>query len=182
MKSIASLIILIILIGCKAKTDISIPDNWKKENPDFANQGEAEEYYSWKHFRDEYKKQSYKRYEGTITKSENGIVYANDTLRVFCGKELKHIFTSGIIYPEIIRKNGIKGRISSITNVEELTFLESSPKVKRFRMWLSDGVIANPIVYLFELTNEKANGKNFTTVEFIQGSKLTFLKQGWLII
>ena len=41
--------------------------------------------------------------------------------------------------------------------------------------------MANPQVYLFELTNEKANEKT-DWKSFIKNAKLTFVKEGWIII
>lgn len=182
MKKTVGLFLLVILFSCKAKDYIEIPEKWKTEKPEFRNQGEYEDYSAWKFFKNEYKKESYKTFEDSISKSGNEITFSGHTIGVFCIKEYKHIFTGGIIYPEIIRSHKIGGKISNITNVEELTFLESDQKVKRFRMWVSDNELANPIVYFFELTNNKAKGSNLTTTEFIEGAKLTFLKQGWLIM
>ena len=41
--------------------------------------------------------------------------------------------------------------------------------------------MANPQVYLFELRNENATEKT-DWEKWIKGSKLTFLKDGWIII
>jgi hypothetical protein len=66
-------------------------------------------------------------------------------------------------------------------SIEELKFLEISPRVKRFRFWLRLNGIANPFVYLFELTNENAT-KQTDIENFIKGASLTFFKQGWIVI
>ena len=68
-----------------------------------------------------------------------------------------------------------------MSNVEELTDLNPSWTIKRFSFMLIRKGFANPLMYYFELTN-KAATKTTPTKTFIEGSRLTFLKQGWVMI
>lgn len=68
-----------------------------------------------------------------------------------------------------------------ISNLEELKFLNTMPKQRKFRFWLSRKGFANPTVYFFELTNENATSETGMS-SFINGSKLTFFELGWIII
>jgi len=78
-------------------------------------------------------------------------------------------------------KNPFKTDTIYISNIEEIKISELSPKVKRFKLWLQWRGIANPFVYLFELTNEDAT-KQTDMENFIKGAELTFFKQGWIVI
>ncbi len=153
-----------------------VPESWKQENPDFSSQGEQEDYWAWKLFLKEYKFSSYSRYSGKITEEDNTIYFASSTIQCDCGVDLKPVFTEGILYPEILGMERFK-----INNLEELHFLNTSSKIKRFRFWLWNNQLINPQVYFFELQNNDAT--EFTPIEvFLKGAKLTFLKKGWLII
>ena len=69
----------------------------------------------------------------------------------------------------------------TISDFEELKFLNKSNTQKRFRFWLFRKGTANPTVCFIELTNDKANDKtDFTT--FINGAVLTYFKSGWIVI
>lgn len=74
-----------------------------------------------------------------------------------------------------------RGDSYTVSNLEKVTFLSNSPQVKRFRFWLFRPHDMNAQVYLFELSNETAT-KSTDLGEFIKNSKLTFLKDGWIII
>jgi predicted small secreted protein len=70
----------------------------------------------------------------------------------------------------------------TIHNFEELRFLSSTPKQKRFRFWLEGKYpIANPTVCFLELTNENATATT-DIITFINGAKLTFFEEGWVIL
>lgn len=174
--------------------------------PPFKNQGEQENYWAQELFKKEYKKTTYKVYTEKIERIDiSKFTYDNKSFNVsVTNKALELIFTKGILYPQLISGYTTEPRKSkkeldsltnsqryfyelkrgdnlTITDLEELTFLTDSPKVKRFCFWLFRPKSANPQVYLFELTNEKATKKT-TLKEFIKNSKLTFLKAGWIVI
>ena len=208
MKLFALILLLTFSITCKSQ---SKPEkvNAKKNTelkPPFKNQGEQENYWAQELFKKEYKKLSYKQYSNEIKeKEETEFIYDNKSFHIYgINDTLKLIFRKGILYPQLIsgftnekRKSEkeldslsaseryfyelSRGDNLTITNLEELNFLSDSPKTKRFRFWLNRPKSANPEVYLFELTNETAD-KNTELKEFIENSKLTFLKEGWIII
>jgi len=86
------------------------------------------------------------------------------------------IFEKGILHPEIFNTLTLK-----IGSLDELEFLSNNPQVKRFKFWLYQPNMMNPQVYLFELTNDEAN-ENTTWNSFMENAKLTFVKNGWIVI
>ncbi|MES2487868.1 MAG: hypothetical protein V4581_18210 [Bacteroidota bacterium] len=168
-------ILFILLCGIANAQRTSIPDTWHNENPKFDNQGEQEDYWAYKLFRDGYKPQEYDKYSQPIAVKDNVVKFGNTTYYIDCSPQLLTIFSAGILHPEIIGTTWIK-----IENLEELEFL-STPQIKRYRFWLWRENFMNPQVYLFELQNSSAT-ENTSTEDFIKGSKLTFVKDGWIII
>ena len=208
MKHCITTLFLIILIGCKPHSNLLEPSTKKSAvlKPTFKNQGEQENFWTQELFKKEYKLQSYVLYQNEIIeKEETKFIYKNKSFNIYgVNKTLMQIFKKGIIYPQLISGFTFKkpksakeldsmstterylyqlsrGDNLTITNLEELEFLSYSPKIKRFRFWLGSPNSANPKVYIFELTNETAD-KNTDLKKFIENSKLTFLKDGWLII
>jgi hypothetical protein len=208
MKLFALILLLTFSIACKSQSN---PGKVKTEKstelkPPFKNQGEQENYWTQELFKKEYKKLSYEQYRNEIKEKEGTeFIYDNKSFNIYgVNDTLKLIFRKGILYPQLISGFTIEKRKSekeldslsvseryfyelsrgdnlTITNLEELNFLSKSPKIKRFRFWLGRPKSANPQVYIFELTNETAD-KNTTLEEFIANSKLTFIKEGWIII
>lgn len=168
-------------------------------------QGAHEKSWSKKLFKEHYKKDVYNRFDGDIQiLSTNEIRFDNKTLRVYCDDELLPIFTLGIFYPQLIIGFGENEPISTenrhsihhetrflhqlqrndylnVSELEELTYLNRSPKVRRFRFLNFREGFINPNVYFLELSNENAT-KNTTLHEFISTCKLTFLKKGWVMM
>lgn len=72
-------------------------------------------------------------------------------------------------------------RALKINISDELTELNPSYKVKRFRLSVHMFNIMNPTVYFIELTNKDATPE-MDIMKFIEGANLTFLKQGWVMI
>jgi len=77
--------------------------------------------------------------------------------------------------------NRLKKDTLTISNFEEIKAMQTNIHQKRFRFWLFTKGIGNPIIYFIELTNDKAT-VDMSTVDFVKGAKLTFLKEGWVII
>lgn len=202
MKNLITVLLLIFAATCQSQ------NSTKKEElkPPFKNQGEQENYWAQELFKKEYKKTTYQVYTKDIKKisstsfSYNGKVFQVQGIH----KTLELIFTKGILYPQLISGYTTQPKKSAkeldslslgqrylyemnrgdnlfIGNLKELRFLSNSPKIKRFRFWLSRPKTANPQVYLFELTYEKATEKT-TLKEFIENCKLTFFKAGWIVI
>ncbi len=144
----------------------------------FNNQGEQEKYRVEVFFKDHYSTQSYPEFNGKITEIDFNTYKFDSEVIVLdnINRTLKSIFLKGLLYPQIIATD-----ISFISSLEELKFLNTSPKVKRFKFWLFRKNVNNPTVCLLEITNEQATEKTDMKT-FIENGKLTFLKQGWTII
>ena len=173
--------------------------------PPFSNQGEQENYWAQEFFAKKYVKQNYSRFNGKVKEAGRRKLKYDKKFFNLNGvsNSLISIFKKGIIYPQLINGKANSEKINfdidslpvsqtffhkiknsnsfSISNLEELTFLSGSIKVKRFRFWLNEPNRINPQVYLFELTNKEAI-KETTLEDFISNSKLTFFKAGWIII
>ena len=172
----------------------------------FKNQGEQENYWAEQVFEKQYQKQKFPKYKGKIiVLSNQKIKFENKTLELNIFDYYLPIFKNGIFYPQLILGNTDNNRILTenelekatdeerifnqigrndlfrISNLEELTFLNKDPKIKRFRFWSYTPGMVNPTVYYFEITNEKAN-KDSNLQEFSKNAKLTFLKKGGLIL
>ena len=178
MRYLILILILTLTLNCKSQKSTVINEPITELKPPFNTQGEQEDYWAQELFKKEYKKKYYSKFNGEITRVENKIRFEKvqyiellDT-----NPEYNLIFEKGLLYPDILGGLGLK-----IGSLEELNFLSNNPKVKRFRFWLYQWNSANPKVYLFELTNDKANEKT-SWKSFLKNAKLTFIKDGWIII
>ena len=208
MKLLIAILLLTFSVGCKSQSIPKKNETKKRQvlKPPFSNQGEQEDYWAQELFKKEYTKQSFKIYSNEIKEIEKTEwIFDNKSFHIYgVNDTLKVIFEKGILYPQLISGYTTEERKSkkeldsltvsqkyfyelrrgdnlTITNLEELKYLSDSPKNKRFRFWLGRPNSANPQVYLIELTNESAN-ENTELKEFIDNCKLTFLKEGWIII
>lgn len=156
----------------------SIPRHWHDESPKFANQGEQEDYWSWLAFSREIIREKRETFPGLVHVEDNIIYFdKNSSIAISdTNSELFQIFTKGIFYPELLGMENI-----SISAFIELKFLNISPNFRRFRFWLWYPNEMNPQVFLFELQNDKAI-QNTTLSDFIEGSNVTFIKSGWIIL
>lgn len=180
MKLFLTILLLTFTTVCKSQNEPGKVETEKSTElrPPFKNQGEQEDYWAQELFKKEYKKQYYSKFIGEITTTDSKIKFGKvQYIELFdSNSDYNLIFEKGLFYPDIL--NAISLRIGSL---KELEFLSNNPKVKRFRFWLYRPNMANPQVYLFELTNEKANEKT-DWKSFIKNAKLTFVKEGWIII
>jgi hypothetical protein len=159
-------------------------------------QGEQEQYRAQEIFDKQYEIQSYDRYKGEITLiNMNTIRYDNNIITArFIHEEYRIIFETGLFYPAIF--SGYKdGRILEVQKrpdsayhnllsrndslvvgiMEEFKFLNPSYIIKRYKLYLSRPGIANPSMYVFELTNETAT-ETTDLKTFLTEAKLTFFK------
>ena len=148
----------------------------KQPVPKFNNQGEQEDYWVNKFFDENYKKEEFQKYSGYVQSKHDTVRYGNGIITTGDTSVLRLVFTSGLIYPKLFNCNKL-----GAFNIEEKSPLNHSVKIKRFEVWVYLPTMANPTVYLFELTNEEATN-NMTIAEFIKGARLTFFKQGWIIV
>ena len=157
---------------------VVIPKSWYDEKPNFVNQGEQEDFWSWQLFEKEYKYQKIERYYlGAISVKDNTFYFGKiSSLHCDLGNnELKEVFLQGVFYPRILGVDHI-----NISAFQELKFLSTNPTVKRFRFWLSSTNMMNPTVYLFEIQNENAT-ETTSFLDFVKGANVTFIKKGWII-
>jgi hypothetical protein len=169
------------------------PTKKASKEPDFKNQGEAEDYWMRKIFANEYIPQTFERYKGPITRNGQYYSYGNWVLKIETNvKEWLSIFANGTVYPGIAQSNNTsinassaKADTSIISAIEEIHFPTLSPTRKRLRYWLFSKVfgswIANPTIYFIELTNDNST-KDTDLPTFLNGSRLSFYRRGWLII
>ncbi len=174
------LIFLIISISCKFQVGGEDPilDSNSELKPPFKNQGEQEDYWAQELFKKQYEKSYFSKFTGDIRIVEGRIQFGEIQLLELLNSNSKYnqIFLNGLIYPDILNASYLR-----ISNIEELEFLSKSPKIKRFRFLVFRPKMSNPQVYFFELTNERAN--DYTDWDsFIINAKLTFVKEGWIII
>lgn len=155
------------------------------------------------HFKTEYKKKNYKKFEGKITPKDTQVQF--DDKIIFYDKSDKTIASllkEGIIYPQLLTdyqmqkfldettdktqkrflklqkdpRAGFDVNNVKLTSVKELSFANSNAKAKRFKITFKDNRIGSTILYLIELTNKSAK-EDTSLDEFIKGSNLTYLDQ-----
>ncbi|MFP9113803.1 hypothetical protein ACLI1A_07655 [Flavobacterium sp. RHBU_3] len=179
MKQLFTLLLLFIFCSVIAQEErITVPDSWLTENPKFKNQGEQEDFWAWRLFQKEYKVESYERFGGEISNIKNTFFFGKISFLTcnYYKPGLEEIFFRGFFYPGLLKAYSL-----NITDLQELKFLSTSPTIKRFRFWLLRENFANPQVFFFELQNENAT-IDTSLQDFIKGAKLTFVKEGWIII
>ena len=154
------------------------------------------------HFKTEYKKKNYKKFEGKITTKDNQVLF--DDKATFIDKSDKitaSILQQALIYPQLLTDYQMQKFLDETTDktqkrflklqkdpkasfdvnnisvkISELPFLNINEKVWRFRLTTKNRSLPNPIIYFFELTNSKAS-KNMSLDEFLKDAKLTYLDQ-----
>ena len=97
--------------------------------------------------------------------------------------EIKKLFELGLVFPDLIYGASTRGDkyefkatfgtdTLSISNVKELHFPNQRPDTKSFSFLLWRKNMANPSLYLFELTNKTANPKTPIRT-FVEKAKIT---------
>jgi hypothetical protein len=139
----------------------------------YKTEGEQEDGWAKTFFVPAAPRQAHERYKGKIESiNDHTFRYGTRILRVEPDTTgLLAIFGTGILYPGMFRR----GDIQVIAGVKEMEFLRT-PTARRFRMQVRFMGMANPVLYFFELTNDKAT-VDTPTVAFIQGAVLTFFKE-----
>lgn len=155
------------------------------------------------HFKNDYKKKNYKRFEGKITEKDKLIQF--DDKIIYYDKSDKIttlILKEGLIYPQLLTdyqmqkfldetedktqkrflklqkdpKAGFDVNGIKLSNTTEVPSLSTNSSIKRFKIQCRDNRISSTLTYFIELTNKEANDK--TSLEnFIKGSKLTYVYQ-----
>jgi len=194
MKKLTFILILILSVGCssKTKTEKTTTELESELKPPFKNQGEQEDFWAQEFFKDEYEKQNHNKFSGEIkivneykSLDDNGnfitntneISFGNRVVEINLNdNKLRSIFENGILYPDLISEKYFK-----IWDLEELGFLNKSPKIKRFRIFVNMPERIYTQIILLELKNESADNQTSTS-EFIENAELTFIKEAWLMM
>lgn len=184
MRNISLIIIILgLLTACKThKLSLKLsPDFYKDQvvydqTKDFKNQGEQEKYWTEELFKQKYKRQKFDKYSGEIKIiDDNHMRFGEKSVQFDKGSSgIKILLNSGVLYTQLLMQIGNLG----ITDLEEVTFVNHTDTAKRFRFEATSERISNPIIYFIELTNNNPT-KETSIEDFIKGSELTFLKQGW---
>jgi hypothetical protein len=179
-------LILVLFTACKTHKFVS---NQSSDNPildpnkKFDNEGQSEDYWAEELFKQKYRKEKFEKYNGKIQVIGDSVIYDKTSIQLYVDPKFKPLFTSGILYPQLLFLGSLR-----IMNFEELTFVNHSETVKRYRFWLfyksftnPKVYFMNPTVYFIELTNKNATNKT-SPEDFIKDSELTYLKQGFVMI
>ncbi|MDN4012788.1 hypothetical protein QX233_09970 [Chryseobacterium gambrini] len=155
------------------------------------------------HFKNDYKKKNYKKFDGKMTLNDNQILFDNKI--IFYDKADKITETmlkEGLIYPQLLTefqvdkfenedsdrtqkrfakiqknwKDSFEVNNIKLSGGSELSFLSTDEKVKRFKVVCKDPKFPNLMIYYFELTNKNAT-KDTSVQDFIKNSKLTHIFQ-----
>jgi len=133
-------------------------------------------------FQEHYRYRRYAPFKGTVqgrtTGQEHVYGYGPDTLHVV-GVDERYgpLFTRGILFPAVYPG----GYLPRITNIEELPTSQSSTQRRRFTMLVWGPVLANPTLYVFELTNPHATPQT-DLPSFLQEAVLTFIRNVTILI
>lgn len=154
------------------------------------------------HFKTEYKKKNYKKFEGKIVPTANQILFDDKLVLIDkSDKTTAPILQQGLIYPQLLTDYQMQKFLDETTDrtqkrflklqkdpkasfdvnnvmvkISELPFLNVNEKVKRFRLTTRNRNLPNSINYLVELTNSKAV-KNMSIEHFVKDAKVTYLDQ-----
>ncbi|MDF2930793.1 MAG: hypothetical protein K0R36_124 [Chryseobacterium sp.] len=162
----------------------------------------AKDQHAAEHFKNEYKKKNYKKFEGKITTKDNQVLF-DDKVTFFdkSDKLTVPLLQQGLIYPQLLTDYQMNKFLDETTDktqkrflklqkdpkasfdvnnisvkITELPFLNVNDKVKRFRLSTRNRNLPNSVIYFFELTNSKA-AKKMSFDEFLKDAKLTYLDQ-----
>jgi len=180
--------LLLVCQSCYHKITKSVTsDSIKVKLPEFANQGEYENYEIQQIFINQYHKESHQRYSGHIAiqnpKDSTLITFDSISLKLdFSGKESKYkkIFTTGLLTGQMLRSPWDKDTVM-ICCFETIENTNNLPTQRRFRFDVYWHKIMNPLVYLLEITNPNAD-KNTDFDLFLKKAKVTFLYNAWVQI
>jgi hypothetical protein len=155
------------------------------------------------HFKNDYKKKSYKKFDGKMILNDNQVLFDNKIIFYDKSDKITELMLKeGLIYPQLLTefqvdkfenedsdrtqkrfakiqknwKDAFEVNNIRLSNSVELTFLSSDEKVKRFKVICKDPKFPNLMIYYFELTNKNAT-KDTPIQDFIKNSKLTHIFQ-----
>jgi hypothetical protein len=124
------------------------------------------------------------KFTGLISVSKDTIKFDSSVIIIqSTAPELKKIFELGLVFPDLIYgastmgdkfefKRTFSADTLSISNVSELHLANQKADTKWFSFLLWHKMMANPRLYLFELTNDTGTSKT-TMKTFIENAKVT---------
>ncbi|GHA62367.1 hypothetical protein [Pontibacter akesuensis] len=177
MKVAYLILIIIAICGCKTIEGSGVVG---KERT-YANQGEFESHLAEQYFSQDYETTKYQKFKGNILKdslSEYNIVYF-DSLRVILDIEdtvYRRVFTEGILSP----KNLYYSQSMQICCYKLINLNENGTR-RRFRFWVFEEGMGNPLEYYIELTNSEATGQ-IPLSEFLNKAEVTHISEPRVII
>ena len=155
------------------------------------------------HFKNDYKKKNYKKFNGTLTLNDKQALFDNKIIFYDPSDKITALLLKeGLIYPQLLTdyqvekfenedsdrtqkrfaklqknwKDAFEVNNIRLSGGTELTFLSNDPTIKRFKVLCKDPKFPNLMIYYFELTDRKAD-KNTSTEDFIRNAKLTHIFQ-----
>lgn len=155
------------------------------------------------HFKNDYKKKNYKKFEGKITVKDKQVLFDDKVINYDKSDKITSLLLQeGLIYPQLLTDYQMEKFLSEtedrtqkrflrlqkdpkaafdvngvkLYDASELSFLSSNPSVKRFKIQCRDNRISSTLTYFIELTNKNAT-KDTSIEEFIKNSKLTYIYQ-----
>ncbi|WP_294299796.1 hypothetical protein [uncultured Chryseobacterium sp.] len=155
------------------------------------------------HFKNDYKKKNYRKFDGKIILSDKQILFDNKI--VFydpADKITTLLLKEALVYPQMLTeyqvdkfenedsdrtqkrfaklqknwKDAFEVNNIRFSSGTELIFLSNDPTVRRFKVVCKDPKFPNLMIYYFELIDKKAD-KSTSTEEFIKNAKLTHIFQ-----
>jgi hypothetical protein len=134
-------------------------------------------------FHDHYISGNYPLFKGSITRIAPGVYRLDSfTMRVdSLPKGMMGLLSRRLLYPDLLIPVFGSTDTLWVGNFHELKSLSSSPQVRRFSCWISNSRMHNPILYVFELTNQQG-AANMKMATFLRYARLTFLYQVSLIL
>ncbi len=178
MKAAYLFLIVIAVCGCKTAERSGAVG----EERTYANQGEYENHLAEQYFSQDYETKKYQKFYGNILKdslSESNILYF-DSLRVILDIEdevYKRVVTEGILNPKYLYHS----QSMQICCFEELTHLNKNGIHRRFRFWVFEEGMANPLEYLIELSNGRATSQTPLS-EFLNNAEVSHISKPRVII
>ncbi len=146
-------------------------------------QGDLEKVWTEQLFKDKYFLQQHNRYSGFIFLTDaHYFHFGQGVFRIPDSDSALYTLSKlGILYPVIIPGGTASTDTTTLTYFVELKYFRLDPTVRRFHFNLNLARLSNPFVYFIELTNEGATAET-STIDFIKGSNLTFIVQGWVML
>jgi hypothetical protein len=132
----------------------------KGNAPAYATEGERQAHKLQQLFRDHYKPQDYPLFDGAVTWMSQG-TYRFGSFTMWMDSlpdGMIGLLSHGLLYPGLLAPIFGSTDTLSISSIVELQGVSSSLQKRRFSCLVSNHRMANPTLYVFELTNQHGYG------------------------